>query len=223
MSGAAFAGFPLERAIEERARLAGVDLPPGALAALASHARAVIEANAVLRLTTIVEPAAFVERHIGESLEGAAMVPADIAGTALDLGSGNGYPGLPLAAVRPGLKMVLAESSARKAAFLAEVIAAKRFPSASVFAVHVDRPGPVEPFRHLAVLATRAVGGWERVVPRLAAVMGEGGAVLVWAGTDMEAVRRRTSWRPLRLEDRRALPGRDRSWIWRFSVPRFER
>ena len=71
----AFEGFELETAIAGRARLAGVELGDAAVRALSAHARAVIANNAELHLTSVVEPAAFLEGHLGESLEGASLLP----------------------------------------------------------------------------------------------------------------------------------------------------
>src|SRR3954454_20307279 len=56
-------------------------------------------------------------RHYGESLAALPLLPAD-ARRGLDLGSGAGFPGVVLAAARPGLEMTLVEARERKWAFL---------------------------------------------------------------------------------------------------------
>ncbi len=58
-------------------------------------------------------------RHILDSAQLAPLIPTDAKSLA-DLGSGGGFPGLVLAALRPDLDMVLIEVDARKAAFLGE-------------------------------------------------------------------------------------------------------
>jgi 16S rRNA (guanine527-N7)-methyltransferase len=204
-----------EEAIAARARRAGLVLPPPAVAALALHARAVLDADARLHLTAITDPEQFVERHVGESLEGAALLPEDARGVLLDLGSGNGYPGVPLALARPGLGVVLAEASRRKAEFLEQV--ARRLPgTVSVLATQVQRPDDLAEIgaEGLAYLATRAMGNWSRVVPRLLRTLLPGGLVLLWAGPEAEAVLRRAAWGPVQLVHRHPLAGRERSWIW---------
>lgn len=118
------AGSPDPSAIAERAKSVGIVLSKLSCHALAAHARAVLEANERLHLTAITQPAAFFERHLGEAFEGAALLPASIKGVLLDLGSGNGYPGIPLAIARPGLSPVLAEASTKKAGFLRDALAA---------------------------------------------------------------------------------------------------
>src|SRR5262245_49337515 len=100
-----------EEAIEARAVSAGLLLPHGGAARIAAHARLVLESADALHLTTIKDPSELLERHIGEALEGAARIDASRSGPLVDLGSGNGYPGVPIAIARSSLRAVLAESS----------------------------------------------------------------------------------------------------------------
>jgi 16S rRNA (guanine527-N7)-methyltransferase len=204
-------------AIARRAEAAGVGLGERAARALALQAIRVRERNDELSLTAIRDPEEFLERHLGESFEGAAMLPEEMEGLLLDLGSGNGYPGLPVAAARPGLSPLLVEASARKTAFLREVVA-EAFPGAAVLHRQVQRPADLEDVGPLRVLVTRAAGAWDRVLPRLAPALDPQGTMLVWAGVHMETVLDRSAWRRYRLIERKPLPGRDRSWVWRFRV-----
>jgi len=207
----------LIQAIAERAKKCGLALPEASLAALALHARRVRERNDELHLTSIRDPWEFVERHLGESFEGAAMLEPGIEGGLLDLGSGNGYPGLAVAASRSGLRPLLAEAARAKAAFLRGVVA-EAFPMGAVLEKQVQRPadlGRAGPFR---AIVTRALGNWERVLPRLAPALVEEGTLLVWAGSQMEAVAARKAWGRYRLVERKSLPGRERSWVWRFQT-----
>ncbi len=207
----------LPRAIADRAALSGVELAAPAARALARHARAVVEANPRLHLTTIEDPGSFLERHLGEAFEGAALLPHGVSGLLLDLGSGNGYPGLPLSAARPGLRAALIESSRRKVSFLRSVVAEAGFEGSVVLERRVERAADLEGLDPIRVLAVRAVGRWHRILPKLACRLAEDGRVLLWAGSKVEEVARRASWRGLMLVGRRALPGREGSWVWEFK------
>ena len=215
VEGDPFAGFELEQRIVARARSAGIEASAEVVARLAAHARAVLAANPTLKLTTIVAPEEFLERHIGESLEGAAMLDPAVDGRLIDLGSGNGFPGLAVAAARPGLTPLLVEVSERKAAFLRETLG-QTLERGNVLQAQVQRPADLGEGVTARVLTVRAVGGWERLLPRLRACLAPEGDLLLWAGADVERVSARAAWRALRLAERRALPGRDSSWIWRF-------
>jgi 16S rRNA (guanine527-N7)-methyltransferase len=209
----------LDRRIDARARACGLTLTDEALARLAEHVRLVLRFNEELHLTTITEPEELLERHLGESFEGAALIPGDRTGTLLDLGSGNGYPGVAIANARPGLAAVLTEASRRKAAFLRHVVAAS-VPGGDVFEGQVQRAPDLRDLT-VDVLATRAMGAWEKIVPRMHAALTPGADVLVWAGADVEPVFRRTVWRRFELVARRDLPGRESSTIWHLRpVPR---
>jgi 16S rRNA (guanine527-N7)-methyltransferase len=72
--------------------------------------------NRRIKLTSVVEPEEVVARHFLDSL---AVVPAlEDAHTLVDVGSGAGFPGIPVALARPGLPVTLVESIRKKAAFL---------------------------------------------------------------------------------------------------------
>ena len=76
--------------------------------------------NARTNLTALRVPQEIVGRHFGESLFTAIHIPYCV--TLLDLGSGAGFPGLPIQLAIPQLRVTLAESQLKKASFLREVV-----------------------------------------------------------------------------------------------------
>ncbi len=215
--GDPFAEFPLEEEIAARAAACGITLPPQGLEAVARHARAVVAVNQRLHLTSITDPREFLERHIGEAFEGAALLAEDVRGTLLDVGSGNGYPALPLVAARPGLRPLLAEASAKKAEFLQGVLGGWSASGGEVRLAHVQRASDLEGIDSVRVITTRGAGGWTRLLPKLAPLLGPEGVILLWAGAEVETVRHRVAWQKYRLESTRELPGRERSAVWVFQ------
>jgi 16S rRNA (guanine527-N7)-methyltransferase len=208
--------FDLETRIRSRASDCGIELADEAVAALAHHARAVLRENQQLHLTSIHEPLEFFERHLGEAFEGAAMLPADVEGLYLDIGSGNGYPGIPLAAARLGLRLSMIEASVRKAEFLRAVVRDAPLPTVSVLETQVQRASDLEGIDPARVITSRAMGGWPKILPRLRTCLDPDGDMLVWAGDEAEKISRREVWKTFTVADKRALPDRERSWIWRF-------
>src|SRR5271157_3015854 len=77
--------------------------------------------NEKLNLTAIRNPLEILYRHFCESMFGASAIPVD-KGRLADIGSGPGFPGIPLKIVRPELELFLVESNIKKGTFLAEVI-----------------------------------------------------------------------------------------------------
>jgi 16S rRNA (guanine527-N7)-methyltransferase len=210
--------FDWERRIRERARASGIELDDSGATALATQVRWILRSNTELHLTSITEPEEFLERHLGESFEGVALLDPSVAGEALDLGSGNGYPGLPLAAIRTGLRVTLAEASRRKALFLRQVIEATALLNAVILEGQIQRAPELEGLGPFRVITSRAMGGWPKVLPRLAPVLAPDGEILIWAGEETESIAKRVVWRKFELVDRRALPDREQSWIWRFRL-----
>jgi 16S rRNA (guanine527-N7)-methyltransferase len=81
-------------------------------------------------------------RHVLDSAQLAALVPKQ-AKHLVDLGSGGGFPGLVLAALRPDLEVTLIESDARKGAFLAEAsrrMSLKNMPKVMVSRIEAATP-----------------------------------------------------------------------------------
>jgi 16S rRNA (guanine527-N7)-methyltransferase len=77
--------------------------------------------NAKTNLTAIRDEEGILSRHFLESILCARALPANLQ-TLLDFGSGAGFPGLPIAILRPEIQVTLAESQNKKAAFLREVV-----------------------------------------------------------------------------------------------------
>jgi 16S rRNA (guanine527-N7)-methyltransferase len=80
--------------------------------------------NARVSLTAIRRPEEIVERHFGESFFTAGHLAGRLSAGSelLDYGSGPGFPGLPIQMLLPEIRVTVAESQARKVAFLREVI-----------------------------------------------------------------------------------------------------
>ena len=90
--------------------------------------------NSRVNLTAVRDPAQIVQRHFGESFFAAArLLETDAAESVIDLGSGAGFPGLPIAMLRPKAQMVLIESHGKRAAFLSEVIRTLKLENVTVF------------------------------------------------------------------------------------------
>ena len=86
-----------------------------------SYLELLIRWNERMNLTAVRDPASILRRHFLECIACAYLLPQGIE-TVLDLGSGAGLPGIPIAICRPELLVTLAESQTKKSAFLNEVV-----------------------------------------------------------------------------------------------------
>jgi 16S rRNA (guanine527-N7)-methyltransferase len=143
--------------------------------------------NSKVNLTAIRDPEEVVTRHFGESFFAAAnLVRPEWQGTIIDVGSGAGFPGMPLAMYAPGARVTLIESQGKKAAFLHEVIFALKLTNAKVFNARAEE------FKGTADLVTmRAVERFENSLPVAASLASEGGklALLIGSSQIQTAVR----------------------------------
>ncbi len=123
---AAAFGEALDEGLAELRLLGTQAASPRARSSYEAHARLLREWNAVINLTAIREPAAIARRHVCDSLSAAPPLAqlVEPGSSLLDVGSGAGYPGLPLAAALPWARVGLLDSIAKKARFLAVAAAA---------------------------------------------------------------------------------------------------
>ncbi len=99
----------------------GLPISPELADQLSAYLALLLKWNARTNLTAIREPREIVARHFADSLFCAGHI-SQSAATLLDFGSGGGFPGIPIALAHPRLRVTLAESQNRKAAFLHEAV-----------------------------------------------------------------------------------------------------
>jgi 16S rRNA (guanine527-N7)-methyltransferase len=144
--------------------------------------------------TSIRRPEAIVDDHLADSLVALELEAVREARHALDLGSGPGMPGLPLAIALPDASFVLLESSSRKCAFLERTAAACGI--ANVEVVH-SRAESYEAGRDRHdVVTARAVARLDITAEYAAPLMELGGTLVAWGGkrsADAEAAAERAA------------------------------
>lgn len=80
-----------------------------------------IERNRVMNLTRITSPIEAAQKHFADSILGAELLPENAR--VIDVGTGAGFPGIPLKIVRPDIELVLLDSLAKRIGFLEEACA----------------------------------------------------------------------------------------------------
>jgi len=153
--------------------------------------------NEKLNLTAIRDPLDILHRHFCESMYGGVAV--EVFGRLADIGSGPGFPGIPLKILRPELELFLVESNIKKGTFLAEVVRELELTNARVLISRYEELG--EELAPLDFVCSRALG--------------EFGPFLKWAGSEQLSARRLLLW----------IGGRDldevrkaRNWEWQVPI-----
>ena len=135
-------------------------------------------ANRTLNLTRVPREQA-ADRHILESLQLLRLAPWEDGAEALDLGSGGGLPGIPLAVARPRVRFRLLERTRKKARFLEEVVQELGLANVRVQAQDSREYLASEDFRPARYLVSRAAVPLDRLVPELGRLLAPGGVALL--------------------------------------------
>lgn len=146
--------------------------------------------NSRINLTAIRDPEQIVTRHFGESLFAArhllpepgslpASSPEPAAAPIVDLGSGAGFPGLPIKIWSPNTPVTLIESNHKKVAFLREVSRALTLKSIDVFSGRAED----YPAASAALVTLRAVERFGSVLPTAGALLAEKGHLALLVGS----------------------------------------
>lgn len=151
---------PFRSAIAAQAASFGLKLDQRVVNQFSDHYELLLVWNRKLNLTRIVEPEEAARFHFLESafLSTIATSPANEGGRVVDVGSGAGFPGLPLACVWSDCEVVLVEPSGKRAVFLKEAIRKLGLRRVTV----VNQRFSAELMRKADVLVTRALDGLER-------------------------------------------------------------
>lgn len=152
-------------------------LDAGAQAKLVAYVRLIEKWNKVHNLTAVREPERMVVLHLLDSLSVLPHVAQ--ARTLLDVGSGAGLPGIPLAIARPDLAVTLLDSSHKKAAFLRQAKAELALANVAVACERVEKWHPDTPFD---AVASRAFADIAEFVEQAKHLVAPGGALLAMKG-----------------------------------------
>ncbi len=155
-------------------------LSDAAVAALYAYYQELARWNERLNLIGPGTAGEILARHFGESLAALPLLPAG-ARAGLDLGSGAGFPGIVLAAARPGLEMTLVEARERKWAFLLAAARRAALPCRCLNA-RVRVPLPAGLPESVDVITSRALRLDPQTWRALAHRLGAEGRVLLWVG-----------------------------------------
>jgi len=136
--------------------------------------------NEKVNLTAIRDPLEILYRHFCESMFGASLLPVADCRLA-DVGTGGGFPGLPLKILRPDLDVYLVESNIKKATFLAEVVRELGLTLG-------------EEIAPLDVVCSRALGDFARFLGWAASHVHAKQAMLWLGGRDLDEVRAVPGW-----------------------------
>lgn len=160
---------------------------------MADYYQILVETNRVMNLTGIVEAAEVAEKHIADSLR---LLPylremqktkVDQPLTLVDVGTGAGLPGVPLAVACPNLQVFLLESQQKRCNFLKKVIEQIHLNNAEIVRGRAEEFGNNEKYREkLDFAVARAVASMPILLEYLAPFVRVGGKIVAMKGSNIE-------------------------------------
>jgi 16S rRNA (guanine527-N7)-methyltransferase len=148
------------------------------LAAIQVHLDLLLRWNAHMNLTALRTPEEIVIRHFGESLFAARQLFAhDATEVVFDLGSGAGFPGLPMKYWAPQLRLTLIEGHGKKATFLREVGRALKLDDLAVLNTRAESLS-----ERAALVTMRAVEKFDQALVAAAGLLAPGGRLALLIG-----------------------------------------
>ena len=161
----------------------GASVSEASLAQLGDYLGRLLAMNEQMNLTAIKDPEGAWERHVLDALTLLPLLADVPAGARLvDIGSGGGIPGIPLAITRPDLRVTLIEATQKKASFLSAVSAAIGLSNVSVRAERAESLVHGELRAAFDVVTARAVARLVTLAPLTLPFARPGGLVLLIKG-----------------------------------------
>lgn len=160
----------------EHAAAMGLSLSPQAVDQLDALLQLLAKWNRVYNLTSLREEAKLVSHHLLDSLSIVTILPP---GRVIDVGSGGGFPGIPLAVAQPQREIVLLDSNSKKTAFLRQAVAELGLTNVTVQTQRVESFRPERPFD---VVVSRAFAELRSFVELAGHLCARGGRLVAMKG-----------------------------------------
>jgi 16S rRNA (guanine527-N7)-methyltransferase len=164
----------------------GVDLDEMQAKLLDRYADLVRERGKTLNLVSAADAERVMERHVADSLAGAPLIPAGTTAV-VDIGTGAGFPGIPLAIAHPETRFVLVDRTRKRVAFLMHVAQVLGLSNAEAVWSPVEKvfslPGMPDAFD---VATVRAVADTGRALELARPLLAEGGIALLWQSPEQD-------------------------------------
>ncbi len=178
----------MERLAQEAESLFGVQLNSRQIESFRIYARELNSWNQRLNLTAIRDPGEVRIKHFLDSLSCLTTMQGTPMARVADVGSGAGFPGLPLKIVRPDIHLTLIESVSKKAKFLEHIVQVLGLGDVEVLALRAEQVGRMPAHREQYDWAVaRAVAALPVLVEYLLPLVKIGGKMLAQKGETVKA------------------------------------
>ncbi|MBD2255623.1 16S rRNA (guanine(527)-N(7))-methyltransferase RsmG [Nostoc parmelioides] len=149
----------------------------------------ILEGNRQLNLTRITEPQEFWEKHLWDSLRGVApqqqlISSLQVGASVIDIGTGAGFPGVPVAIIAPNSTITLVDSTRKKITFIESILKELGLTNAKTLVSRAEEIGQQPQHREqYDVALIRAVGTASACAEYTLPLLKLGGLAVIYRGT----------------------------------------
>lgn len=143
----------------------------------------IIKGNERMNLTSLVEPNTVIVKHFIDSVLPAYLIPENAR--VADLGSGAGFPGIPLKILRNDISLVMVESTGKKANFLVETLENLNLNKTSVEPLRAEQYGKAKGRNRFDIVTARAIASLNILVEYALPLLKIGGIFIAYKGPNV--------------------------------------
>lgn len=178
----------VDRLVRHSRELLGLDLRLETQRAFSHYARELLDWNKTTNLTAITDPEAIEMRHFLDSLSVMLAIPFAPGQRVIDVGTGAGFPGLPLRLVHPQIELTLLEATAQKASFLGHIAQSLKLDNVRILNQRAEEAGQDTDSREqFDIVLARAVAGMPVLMEYLLPLCKVGGCCVALKGENAAA------------------------------------
>ena len=174
--------------LTRKMRALGIELSDRQAGQFETYYEMMIEKNKVMNLTAITDPEEVIEKHFVDSLAMAAYTDLTKIGSCIDVGTGGGFPGVPLKIVYPHLQMTLMDSLNKRLVFLEDVIRELGLSDTVTCHARAEDLGHQKTYReHYDLCTSRAVANLSTLSEYCLPLVRQGGSFISYKAGQAEA------------------------------------
>jgi len=172
----------LENLLEDGSHELGIDLNTGQAAQFLTYLELIKKWNNKINLTSITEDKEIVVKHFLDSLTVSDFI--NDGSQVIDIGTGAGFPGIPLSIVRESLKITVLDSREKKIFFINEVLRELELRNVETAAARAEDSNNGVPRNYFDYVLTRAVGDIEEVLNLSEPYLNDEGKIILMRGKE---------------------------------------
>jgi len=172
----------LENLLEDGSRELGIDLKSGQAEQFLTYLDLIKKWNSKINLTSITEDKEIVVKHFLDSLTVSDFI--NDGSQVIDIGTGAGFPGVPLSIVRESLKITVLDSREKKIFFINEVLRELELRNVETAAARAEDSNNGVPRNHFDYVLTRAVGDIDEMLNLSDPYLNDEGKIILMRGKE---------------------------------------